>query len=412
MWQVLLLDEPTNHLDLHAVLWLETYLQGWNKTLVVVSHARSFLNNVCTDVLHFHNKSVTRYKGDYDRFEATKAEALRNNERHREAQEKTRAHMQAFVDRFRGNAKRASMVQSRVKALGRMECVAEILEDPSLRFAFPAPEVLSAPVLQLVDVAFGYQQDKPPLFSKVNLGLDMESRVALVGPNGIGKSTLLKVILGDLEPGSGQVSRAGRLRMGRFSQHHVDQLDLSLTALESFQKQYPSAKPLEIRAHLGGMGLGGNTALQKMTTLSGGQKSRVAFAQIMWQKPHLLLLDEPTNHLDLDAVEALIHALINFEGGLLVISHDEHLVASICEELWVASPGKVSLFKESFHEYRRQQLKLTKRGVLPPMRPLGKAVDVSDGAAGDAADEAAAPAVEKPKPKPKIEILPGGKKKA
>ena len=406
---VLLLDEPTNHLDLHAVLWLETYLQGWSKTLVVVSHARSFLNNVCTDMLHFINKAVTRYKGDYDHFEATRAEALRNNERMRESQEKTRAHMQAFVDRFRSNASRASMVQSRIKALGRMECVAEILEDPSLRFAFPAPEPLSAPLLQLVDVGFAYP-DKPELFSRVNLGLDMESRVALVGPNGIGKSTLLKVILGDLEASSGNVSRSSRLRLGRFSQHHVDQLDLSLTALESFQKEYPSVKPLEIRAHLGGMGLGGNTALQKMSTLSGGQKSRVAFAQIMWQKPHLLLLDEPTNHLDLDAVEALIHSLINFEGGVLVISHDEHLVQSICEELWVASPGRVTIFKDSFEEYRRRQLKLTKRGVLPPMRPLSKAVDVSDDMA---AEEAASASTATPaaKPKAKIEILPAGKKR-
>jgi len=300
-------------------------------------------------------------------------------------------------------------VQSRIKAMGRMECVAEILEDPSLRFAFPAPEPLSAPVLQLVDVGFGYD-GKPDLFSKVNLGLDMQSRVALVGPNGIGKSTLLKVILDELEPKTGNCSRASRLRMGRFTQHHVDQLDLNLTALESFQKQYPLAKPLEIRAHLGGMGLGGNTALQKMSTLSGGQKSRVAFAQIMWEKPHLLMLDEPTNHLDLDAVEALIHALISFEGGVLVISHDEHLVESICEELWVASPGKVQIYKDSFAAYRRQQLKMTKRGVLPPMRPL-KALDLSDPsddqppAAGGAASASAA------KPKAKIEILPGGKQK-
>ena len=397
---VLLLDEPTNHLDLHAVLWLENYLQGWDKTLVVVSHARSFLNNVCTDILHFINKRVTRYKGDYDHFEGTRAENLRNNERQREAQEKTRQHMQAFIDRFRSSANRASMVQSRIKAMGRMECVAEILEDPSLRFAFPAPEPLSPPVLQLVDVAFHYE-NKPNLFTKVNLGLDMESRVALVGPNGIGKSTLLKIILGDLEQSDGSVSRAPRLRMGRFSQHHVDQLDLNLTALESFQKQYPLAKPLDIRAHLGGMGLGGNTALQKMSTLSGGQKSRVAFAQIMWQKPHLLLLDEPTNHLDLDAVEALIHALINFEGGLLVISHDQHLVESICEELWVASPGKVDIFKAPFAEYRKQQLKLLekKRGMsLSSMRKA--VVDVSD----DAPKEAK----EAPKPKAKIELMKGG----
>ena len=242
----------------------------------------------------------------------------------------------------------------------------------------------------------------PPIFHKVNLGLDMTSRVALVGPNGIGKSTLLKIILGDLEQTSGNVSRHGRLRMGRFTQHHIDQLDLSLTALESFQKAYPNAKPLEIRAHLGGMGLGGATALQKMSTLSGGQKSRVAFAQIMWERPHLLLLDEPTNHLDLDAVEALIHAILNFDGGVLVISHDEHLVSSICEELWVASPGRVAIFKGEFAEYRRQQLKLTRKGLLPPK--MRAAVDVTDDA--EAEEEAAAKAAAAAqKPKAKIEIV-------
>ncbi|EOD18656.1 hypothetical protein EMIHUDRAFT_430796 [Emiliania huxleyi CCMP1516] len=347
---VLLLDEPTNHLDLHAVLWLETYLQGWDKTLVVVSHARSFLNRVVSDILHFSgDKKIVRYKGDYDKFEISRAEALRANEARREAQDKARQHMQSFISKFRASANRAAMVQSRIKAMNRMECVAEILEDPSLRFAFPPPEPISSPVLQVVDVAFSYP-GKPALFSRVNLGLDMSSRVALVGPNGIGKSTLLKVIIGDLEPSRGSVTRAARLRMGRFSQHHVDQLDLSLTALEAFQRQFPAAKPLEIRAHLGSMGLGGNTALQKMSTLSGGQKSRVAFAQIMWQRPHLLLLDEPTNHLDLDAVEALIHALQECECGLLVISHDEHLVTSICEELWVAEPGRVRLLRSPHPE--------------------------------------------------------------
>jgi len=287
-------------------------------------------------------------------------------------------------------------------------------------------------VLQLIDVAGGYP-GKPRLFSRVDLGLDMSSRVALVGPNGIGKSTLLKIILGELEAQAGNVTRASRLRMGRFSQHHVDQLDLNLTALESFQRRFPSAKPLEIRAHLGGMGLGDTKALQKMSTLSGGQKSRVAFAQIMWQRcaaplwtprlgevrlvarrggrmtagalrrPHLLLLDEPTNHLDLDAVEALIHAIMNFEGGVLVVSHDEHLVKSICEELWVAEPGKVSIFKETrgngtpFEEYRRQQLKLTKKGLgmMPAVKPAAGAKadddDDDDEGKGAGADGAAKP---------------------
>ena len=384
---------------------VQEYLQRWDKTLVVVSHARSFLNAVVTDILHFQAKGITRYKGDYDHFEGTRADEIRNNERKAEAQEKARAHMNAFIAKFRSNANRAKMVQSRIKALGRMETLAEILTDSTLCFKFPSPEALSAPVLQMNDVAFGYvgyKGMKPLptsgdtaavavagasdstatpklLFENVNLGLDMESRVALVGPNGVGKSTLLKVLLGELQPMPdtrgrvGSVTRAARLRIGYFSQHHVDQLDLKLTAMESFQKQYPNAKPLEIRAHLGGMGLGGNLALQRMSTLSGGQKSRVAFAQIMWQKPHLLLLDEPTNHLDLDAVEALIHALLDFDGGVLVISHDEYLVTSVAETLWVAEPGRVTLFKDTFDVYKKRELakgaSLGSAGAARPGKP-------------------------------------------
>jgi len=338
------------------VLWLEEYLQGWGKSLVVVSHARSFLNSVCTDMLHFYDGTITRYKGDYDTFETTRSDQLKQQGRASERVEAQRAHMQAFVDKNRGNASKASMAQSRLKAMSRLEVVAAIMDDPSLHFGFPEPEPLPTPILQLVDVGFNYP-GKPALFQHVELGLDMESRVALVGPNGIGKSTLLKLILGELEPSSGEVKRHGRLRMGRFTQHHVDQLDLGKSALDSFLAMYPGTPPLEIRKHLGTMGMGGPEALQKMGTLSGGQKSRIAFAQIMWQKPHVLLLDEPTNHLDLDAVEALIHALLDFKGGLLVISHDEHLVSSICGELWVAEPGRVAVYKDSFENWRERERK-------------------------------------------------------
>mmetsp|Transcript_47354 Transcript_47354/g.108960 ORF Transcript_47354/g.108960 Transcript_47354/m.108960 type:complete len:258 (-) Transcript_47354:97-870(-) len=248
------------------------------------------------------------------------------------------------------------MVQSRIKSLGRMELLAEVFEDPTLQFDFPSPEPLQPPVLGMTDCSFQYPGDKPNIFTNVNLGIDLETRLAVVGPNGAGKSTLLKVILGDLEPTSGEVHRSGKLRLGRFSQHHVDQLDLSLSALEAFQKADPQASGVEVRRHLGSMGLGGNLALQPMRTLSGGQKSRAAFAQIMWQKPHILLLDEPTNHLDLDAVEALINALNNFEGGLLVVSHDEHLITNVCEQLLVVDDGKVWEHAEGFKAYRKQQL--------------------------------------------------------
>ncbi|KAG8465652.1 hypothetical protein KFE25_002959 [Diacronema lutheri] len=357
---VLLLDEPTNHLDLHAVLWLEEYLLAWDKTLIVVSHARSFLNAVVTDVLHFQNKVIRRYKGDYDCFEDTRAEELRQHGKKAEAAEKQRAHTQAFIDKFRANAKRASMVQSRIKMLGKMEVMADVLTDPSLQFHFPSPEPLLPPVLALNECTFAYAPDKPSIFHNVNMGLDLESRVAVVGPNGAGKSTLLKTIFGELEPTSGEVRRSPKLRLGRFSQHHVDQLDMSLSALEAFQRDYPQVSAAEIRKHLGGMGLGGNLPLQPMRTLSGGQKSRAAFALIMWQKPHILLLDEPTNHLDLDAVEALINALNEFQGGLLVVSHDEHLITSVCETLVIVDEGSVWEHRGDFQSYRKQQLAKSK----------------------------------------------------
>lgn len=330
-------------------MWLEEYLQEWEKTLVVVSHARAFLNSVVTDILHFQNKDIRRWKGNYDTFEETRSEELRQHERQREAIDRQRAHTQAFIDKFRANAKRASMVQSRVKALGRMAVLSEVLEDPSLQFHFPSPEPLAPPVLQVSDGSFAYAPGQPNIFTEVNLGIDLESRIALVGPNGAGKSTLLKVIYGELEPSSGDVRRSGKLRLGRFAQHHVDGLDLSLTPLEALQRAHPGATNMDIRKHLGKMGLGGNLALQPMRTLSGGQKSRAELATIMWQRPHILLLDEcarprapaaprpprrvrsrqltrcpgargararpgrPTNHLDLDAVEALIHAINEFD---------------------------------------------------------------------------------------------------
>ncbi|OWM85192.1 hypothetical protein CDL15_Pgr027979 [Punica granatum] len=321
---LLLLDEPTNHLDLHAVLWLEAYLLKWPKTFIVVSHAREFLNTVVTDILHLHGQKLTAYKGDYDTFERTREEQLKNQQKAFEANEKARGHMQAFIDKFRYNAKRASLVQSRIKALDRMGHVDQIVNDPDYKFEFPTPDDRPGPpIISFSDASFGYPGG-PLLFKNLNFGIDLDSRIAMVGPNGIGKSTILKLIAGDLQPSSGTVFRSA--------------------------KGVPEQK---LRAHLGSFGVAGNLALQPMYTLSGGQKSRVAFAKITFKKPHIILLDEPSNHLDLDAVEALIQGLVLFQGGILMVSHDEHLISGSVEELWVVSEGRVTPFQGNFHDYKK-----------------------------------------------------------
>ncbi|GJP45713.1 hypothetical protein CLOM_g5061 [Closterium sp. NIES-68] len=350
---LLLLDEPTNHLDLHAVLWLEDHLLTWPKTLVVVSHAREFLNTVVTDIVHLHNQKLTTYKGNYDTFEKTRNERIRNQNKAAEANDAKRAHIQAFIDKFRYNAKRASLVQSRIKALERIGTVDSVVADPEYRFEFPTPEDRpQAPIISFTDVSFGYPGG-PLLFKNLNFGIDLDSRLAIVGPNGIGKTTLLKLISGELKPTSGTAFRSPKVRMAVFAQHHVDGLELSKSPLLYMAHSFPGVPEQKLRSHLGSFGLGGNLALQPMYTLSGGQKSRVSFAKITFHKPHILLLDEPSNHLDIDAVEALIQGLALFQGGVLMVSHDEHLISGSVDQLWAVDKGVAKPFSGTFKEYKR-----------------------------------------------------------
>lgn len=346
---VLLLDEPTNHLDLFAVMWLEQFLQRWTKTLIVVSHSRSFLNAVCTEVVHLDQMKLNYYKGDYDTFEGTRLEQLKQQQRDFEAQDRQRQHMQAFVDRFRCNANRAAMAQSRLKALEKMEKLAPVQIEHATNFVFPDPDEASAPYIQVVDAEFGFKQS---LFKDVNFGLDGDSRIAIVGPNGAGKSTFLKMCLGYLEPRAGQVIRNPKVRIGHFAQHHLDLLTPQQTGVEFMRTKFPDREEGHLRAQLGSFGLSGDKALQPIYTLSGGQKSRLALAWITFSKPHLLLLDEPTNHLDIDTVDALLRALLDYKGGLMVISHDEHFITSLCEEIWVCGKGQFSKFDGDFTAYK------------------------------------------------------------
>jgi len=350
---VLLLDEPTNHLDVPSCMWLEGYLLDYPNTCLIVSHDRRFLNTVVTDVIFLTNKKLEYYKGDYDTFERTRSERAKNAARASDAQDARRAHVQAFIDRFRYNANRAALVQSRIKALERMEVMEDaIADDPRWKFEFPDPGPLGVPVLQVNDVSFGYDTSNP-LFKGVNFNVDLDSRVALVGPNGAGKSTLVKLILGELEAQAGNVVRNSKLRATLFTQHHVAQLDLTKTPLEYLSVLFPGNKPEAIRAHLSQFGLAGDLALQKIGTLSGGQKSRVAFALCSWRKPHVLVLDEPTNHLDLDTIEALIVALGSFQGGVVIVSHDQHFVENVASEIFIVGEGKVQKHRGTFADYRK-----------------------------------------------------------
>ena len=354
---VLLLDEPTNHLDLHAVLWLEHYLVGYPGTLLIVSHARDFLNGICTDMIHLHRQKLHQYKGNYDNFEKTRAERLLNQQKAFENSEAKREHIQEFIDKFRYNAKRSTLVQSRIKALARMAEVEAVEDDAEYHFAFPDPGSVKGTVLNFQDVAFGYSP-KRLLFQGLNLSIDDRSRVALVGANGTGKSTLLKLITGELAPTTGWITRSGQVRYAMFGQHHVESLDLGKSPLAVMVERFGEHhKEDALRSHLAGFGVTADLGKRPIRVLSGGQKCRVALALMTFTKPHVLLLDEPSNHLDIDSVDALIHGLASFEGAVLMVSHDGWLIEGVAKELWNCEGGTIDAFKGEFDDYKRQLVK-------------------------------------------------------
>eukprot|EP01103_Thecamoeba_quadrilineata_P012333 TRINITY_DN3154_c0_g2_i1.p1 TRINITY_DN3154_c0_g2~~TRINITY_DN3154_c0_g2_i1.p1 ORF type:complete len:729 (+),score=198.26 TRINITY_DN3154_c0_g2_i1:104-2290(+) len=363
---ILLLDEPTNHLDLFATLWLENYLSTWKKTLLIVSHQREFLNNVATDIIHLTQKTLSHYKGNYDNFEKIAGEKFRQQQRKFDAQQAQRKHIQKFIDRFRYNAKRATMAQSRIKKLEKMQLVSEVVEEEPVRLVFPDPsDNLSPPILQLVDAGFKYASNQAPVFSDLNMNIDMQSRIALVGPNGSGKSTLLKLLSGELNPTSGMVLRNPKVRFSQFSQHFVDQLDLTMSALEYFHSHHSTMAMQDIRSHLGSFGLSGDLALRTMSALSGGQKSRVVFAMMAKATPHILLLDEPSNHLDIETIEGLARSLTTYQGGVLLVSHDERLITLVCDEIWKIDNGRVLPFEGDFEDYKNSLIQENSFVSLP-----------------------------------------------
>ncbi|KAG4031521.1 hypothetical protein MFRU_009g02920 [Monilinia fructicola] len=351
---LLLLDEPSNMLDVPSITFLANYLQGYPSTVLVVSHDRAFLNEVATDIIHQHSERLDYYKGaNFESFYATKEERRKTAQREYENQMVQRAHLQAFIDKFRYNAAKSSEAQSRIKKLEKMP----ILEAPesvyTVHFKFPEVEKLSPPIVQMTDVSFGYTPDKP-LLRNVDLDVQLDSRIGIVGPNGAGKTTVLKLLIGKLSPTGGLISQNPRLRIGFFAQHHVDALDLTTSAVGFMTKTYPGKTDEEYRRHLGAFGITGMTGLQKMELLSGGQKSRVAFACLSLQNPHILVLDEPSNHLDIEAMDALSQALNAFQGGVLMVSHDVTMLQTVCTSLWVCDNGTVEKFPGDVQAYKKR----------------------------------------------------------
>ena len=351
---LLLLDEPSNMLDVPSITFLSDYLQGYPSTVLVVSHDRAFLNEVATDIIHQHSERLDYYRGaNFETFYNTKEERRKQAKKEYENQMAQRAHLQAFIDKFRYNAAKSSEAQSRIKKLEKMPVLEAPEAEYTVKFTFPAVEKMSPPIVRMSEVDFGYTQDKP-LLKNVDLDVQLDSRIGIVGPNGAGKTTILKLLTGRLDPTRGFITTHPRLRIGFFAQHHVDALDLNASAVTFMAKEYPGRPDEEYRRHLGAFGITGTTSLQKMELLSGGQKSRVAFACLALTNPHILVLDEPSNHLDIEAMDALAEALKEYQGGVLMVSHDVTMLQTVCTSLWVCDQGMVEKFPGDVQAYKKR----------------------------------------------------------
>ena len=361
---ILLLDEPTNHLDLDAVIWLESWLQLYKGTLLLISHDRDFLDRVVNRIAHIEQQRITLYTGNYTSFEQQRAEQLAQQQAAHERQQREVAHMRAFVDRFRAKATKARQAQSRLKALERMALIAPAHVDSPFHFVFPSPEKLPKPLLQLEDAAVGYAHQ--PLLEGLNLSLAPGDRIGLLGPNGAGKSTLIKLLAGDLQPLAGKRQPAPYLQLGYFAQHQLEQLQATDSPLTHLQRLDKQASEKSLRNFLGGFGFQGDRALDPVGPFSGGEKARLVLALLVYQKPNLLLLDEPTNHLDLEMRLALSTALQDYEGAMMIISHDRHLLRTVTDQFYLVHGGQLAQFDGDLEDYRhylqqetKQQLQVT-----------------------------------------------------
>ena len=348
---LLLLDEPTNYLDLEGALWLEAYLARYPHTVIVISHDRGLLNRAVDHILHLENRRLTYYAGGYDTFAETRAARRAVQAAEAKKQAARRAHLQGFVDRFRAKASKAVQAQSRLKMLEKMTPITAPEEAARTVFTFPAPEPLSPPIVTLDRAAVGY--GGPPVLKGLDLRIDQDDRIALLGRNGEGKSTLSKLLAGMLPAAAGSLVRSGKLRIGYFAQHQVDELHLDETPLQHVQRARPAEHQARLRARLAGFGLMADQADTPVARLSGGQKARLSLLLATIDAPHLLILDEPTNHLDIESREALVEALTEYSGAVILVSHDMHLLSLVADRLWLVKGGQVTPYAEDLEAYRR-----------------------------------------------------------
>ncbi len=349
---LLLLDEPTNYLDLEGVLWLEDYLKRYRGSVIIISHDRDLLNSVCEFILHLEHQKLTLYSGNYDTFSETRALRRANDLAFAKRQDAARKHMQAFVDRFRYKASKARQAQSRLKMLEKMERIDIPLDEHVAPIRLPKPDEASPPLLTLERASVGYVPGQPVL-SNLSLRFDPDDRIALLGKNGNGKSTLAKLLAGKMNAMAGQVTRARKLIPGYFAQHQLEELDGTLTPIQTLGHLRPKLSEQQLRTQLGGFGFSADKATTKVASLSGGERARLMLALATLDKPNLLILDEPTNHLDIDAREELLTALNDFEGAVVLVSHDRRLIEATAERLLLVANGGVTPFDGDLEDYRR-----------------------------------------------------------
>ncbi len=355
---LLLLDEPTNHLDLDAVIFLENYLKNYNGTLIIISHDREFLDHIVKKIIHIENKQLNEYTANYTKFEIMRMEKRNQQQAMYDKQQAAIAHMKEYVERFRYKATKAKQAQSRLKALEKMDLIAAVHSDSHFTFQFREPESLPNPIIQMEGLSLGYNDHT--VLNKIKINLTSGSRIGLLGKNGAGKSTLVKCLAGELKPLSGKFHCSTGVQVGYFAQEQLEHLRLDESALKHMQFLAPDRKELELRSYLGSFAFNGDKVNNPASTLSGGEKARLALALIVWQKPNLLLLDEPTNHLDLDMREALTLALQNYNGALVVVSHDRHLLKSTTDLLYLVDDGRVTEFDGDLDDYHKYLLEKQK----------------------------------------------------
>jgi ATP-binding cassette, subfamily F, member 3 len=353
---VLLLDEPTNYLDFEGTIWLKTYLKAYPHTIVLISHDRDLLNEVVTCIVHVDQMVLTMYQGNYDNFDRQRREKQALSVKLKKKQQDQRDHMQAYVDRFRFKASKARQAQSRLKALAKLEPIADLVDDRVVPFRFPSPErVLAPPLISMDKVAVGYEPGKH-ILKNITLRIDPDDRIAILGSNGNGKSTFAKLLIGKLKAQGGSIATAPKMNVGFFAQHQMDELADETTPFDYVTKLMPEKSVAERRAKLGAAGFGASHADSKCSTLSGGEKARLLFLIATFNGPHVLILDEPTNHLDMDSREALIRAINDYEGAVILIAHDRHIIETCADRLLLVENGGIKSFDGDLDEYAEMVL--------------------------------------------------------